>query len=243
MAALWTRLLHWGDVAGKLITLFTLPTALIAGFLYLGEIRDFLSRPDLTVNTITASLRCTVEVTGRNEGESTLDYQNRLCGAGNLSAWLTFTLANNDSISRTIGQWRLRLDASAVEDWPVETVQLTQARLVNEELRNDRRVVTLSTMQPITLAPGQQVQFDVDFRAFLTEDQVPFLPFRQLITDQPDALADRPIDLLLDIKPVGADSWLPAVGTCRLIYPRDTLDRAAKKPVLRALTRRCQPVP
>jgi hypothetical protein len=58
MWALWHRVLHAGDISGKIMTLIALPSAIFAVVIFFNEIGDILTAPDVRVDVESVGLRC-----------------------------------------------------------------------------------------------------------------------------------------------------------------------------------------
>ena len=54
----WQKVLHAGDVSGKIMTLIALPSAIFAVIVFFNEIGDILTAPDVRVEVESVGLRC-----------------------------------------------------------------------------------------------------------------------------------------------------------------------------------------
>lgn len=236
---LWQRLIHYGDISGKLLTLIGLPAAVVSGVIYMTEIRHLVSEPRVTVSVISTSARCTYDQRSRRkDGETDDQWTDRVCGENHLSFILALRLENLDSIARDITQTRLSVRFDPETQAPKDQVMLNQTRIAREEIRNDDREVTLVAFETLQLAPGQELSRTLDLRPFETENQMDFRWFQTQVRANPSRLAGAPVELRLEGR-INGGAWR-TLAICRPDYNADRLQRAAQnKPILRALTAGC----
>ncbi|MCP4097822.1 MAG: hypothetical protein GY748_16430 [Planctomycetaceae bacterium] len=234
----WDKLLHAGDISGKLLTLIALPSAIAAVIAYYDEIGDVVTQPDVVARVQSVGIRCALAINIDRNRPNFLDWANRTCGEEPISAWVDLELHNDDSIDRTIVAIKARLAFPDDIDLERHEIELTQARTVEDVLQNDFKVDQRSPWQALQLGPGQQIPIEIDFRPFAREQQVAFNGYRALIKADPSPLpgADIRLDILARFS--GSKGWM-TIGGCDLIINSESVKNKSKEPFIRALTSSC----
>ncbi|WP_299775839.1 hypothetical protein [uncultured Tateyamaria sp.] len=239
LQGLWQRILHAGDISGKVMTLIALPSAIFAVIIFFNEIGDTLTRPDVSAQVASVGLRCGPYI---DRGAVPTDRPNAFkiqkCMEADLSAWVKLDLENEDAINRTLASIALRLhfpDELGLSDKPVAW---TETRLVNHIIESDVQTTQRWPWTAMLMAPGSRVPLELDFRPFRSEDQVAFVRFVDLIKADPSPLSDLriPVEILGSFS--GADGW-QVIGTCEIDITKSSIDTKRRAPVIRGLTRRC----
>ncbi len=235
----WQRILHLGDVSGKVMTLIALPSAVFAVVVFFNEIGDTLTSPDVSARVESVGLRCGPYIDEDAIPETRPNaFKNQQCAQADLSAWVKLELENEDAINRTLARVAFRItfpEEFGLSDRPVTW---TETRVVNHIIESDVQTSQRWPWTAMLLAPGTRVPLELDFRRFLNDEQVPFIAFRELIEADPSPLAGTriPVEILGSFS--GGDGW-HVLGTCEIDIPKDSVDRKRQAPVIRGLTRRC----
>jgi hypothetical protein len=235
----WQKVLHAGDVSGKIMTLIALPSAIFAVIVFFNEIGDILTAPDVRVEVESVGLRCGPAIDVRAIPDARPNaFMIAQCKEANLSAWVKLDLENEDTINRTLAGIALRVtfpDAFGLADGPVTW---TDTRLVNHILENDVQTSQRWPWQAMLLAPGQRIPLEFDFRAFRADDQIAFTSFLNLIEAGSSPLEDSRIPVEILGRFSGTEGW-QVLGRCEIDIPKSSVERKREQTVIRGITRRC----
>lgn len=239
MCAIWQKLLHAGDVSGKIMTLIALPSAVFAVIVFFNEIGDTLTRPDVNADIHSVGLRCAPAIDVIPEEVTDLDaYAIDRCFSAPLSAWVKLDIENEDAIDRTLASVAFRItfpDELGLSESPVIW---TESRAVNHIIQNDRQSTQRWPWRATVLAAAQAIPIEIDFRPFEQENQIAFSRFRALILEDPSTLSDTRIPVEFLGKFSGSDAW-QVLGRCEIDIPKESVERKRGADVIRSLTRRC----
>lgn len=239
LKAFWARILQLGDISGRVMTLIALPSAIFAVVVFFNEIGDTLSAPDVSANVQSIGLRCGPYIDrGSIPTNQPNAFKNRECTNSNLSAWVKLDLENEDTINRTLASVAIKITFPTELGLSDKPVTWTETRLVNHIIEGDEQTTQMWPWSAMLMAPKQRVPLELDFRAFQTEDQIPFIKFRELIQADPSPLYDSriPVEILGAFS--GSNGWT-VLGRCEIDIPQASVERKRDATVIRALTRRC----
>ena len=235
----WTRLLHAGDVSGKVMTLIALPSAIFAVAIFFNEIGDTLTSPDVKADIHSVGLRCGTAIDQIPENVSDVGaFAVAKCMEAPLSAWVKLDIENEDAIDRTLAS--VAFEVGFPESFGISPDPLlwTETREVNHVIQNDQQTSQRWPWRATLLAPGQRMPMELDFRPFEQENQIKFERFRDLIMMDPSPLSNSKIPVRVLGRFSGTEGWR-MLGKCEIDIPKASVERKRTADVIRALTRRC----
>lgn len=238
--AFWQKILHLGDVSGKVMTLIALPSAIFAVAVFFNEIGDTLTEPDVAAQVESVGLRCGPYIDAASVPEVRPNaFKNGACANADLSAWVKLDLENMDAINRTLASIAFRISFPTEHELSDTPVIWTETRVVSHIIEGDVQTTQRWPWAAMLMVPGTRVPIELDFRRFRKEDQIPFAAFRALIEADPSPLSNTriPVEILGSFS--GTDGWR-VIGACEIDISKSSIDTKRQQNVIRGLTRRCE---
>lgn len=240
LAKILSKLVWFGDISGKLLTLIALPSALLAIYAFYDEIGDVLTIPDVSAQIESVNLRCALAIDVIPKGEDPSEFAKRTCvGSAPLSAWVKLSINNEDSINRTLIAIALKVKFPDGIGFGDEHLIWTQSRSVRHIIENDQQSTQRIVWNTLLLWPGQEIRMEVDFRAFEKENQKSFRKFVALIRENPSPLTGASVEFELVGRFAGEKEWL-SMSRCKVTYPAKTIAGKRDVEFFRSITRRCK---
>lgn len=234
----WDRVLHTGDISGKVLTLIALPSAIAAAVAYYDEFYDVITEPDVVAKIESVGVRCALAINDDPNTAGLRELLNTQCGEAAISTWVGLELHNEDSIGRTIVAIGTLLLFPADIEISNREIELNQARIVEDVLQNDFKVHQLIPWRALQLGPGQEVPIEIDLRPFASAQQVAFNEFRALITADPSPLPGSDVVLEVRARFAGSEGW-QTIGRCNLNIKPDLVAKKAQLDFIRGYTSSC----
>lgn len=237
------RIKEISDFLGSILTLVAVPSAIFALVKFYEEIGDLVTDPDTAVVIESVSLRCAlINPPEYNTDIPIDDYYSDLqhqCNNASVSAWVTLTFVNKDSVNRKLIDVYASLKLPEDDILTKNPVELTIFRELLHIIENDYEVVELRPLPLVNLEPEQELNIELDFRPFKVEDQQSFeIIYSKIVSE---SIIDQEFHLTVFGRYPGS-SFHTALGRCTIHFDEDLIARAIQKQqntMLRAITIGC----
>ena len=233
--ALWAWLLSAGDISGKVITLVALPSAVTAIIAFYDEIGDILTPPDVIADVTSIGLRCGLTQDTQQSIQAVRNNPQAACNDAPMSAWIGLSLANTDSIARTLVSTELRIMLPESLHSSGRVLVWDDVRIVQHPIVNDIQSDWRTPWTAIRLEPTQELPLELDFRRFRLTEEALFQGLFDAIRESPSPLLGQPLQFEICGRFSGQDACTVLVN-CTAEVHQSVIERALEKDVIRALT-------
>lgn len=208
-----------GDHLGKLITVLTLPAAIIGSATYWDEISDSFSQSNLVGEIKRGTLRCnyvwSMEDYKRYQKES--DVLNEVCNKADLSASFEVLIKNNDSIKRDIQSLSVKVDIPVVGEFTWDEILEVEHVLNNGFESNVRK-----NWRTLSVPPNGSVIVEILAIPSNEENRRPFLELFNLLTEKTQIL-NKTATIQLYAKTNDKVSELLHISSCNMLFDEEEM--------------------